>query len=317
MKTAVLISKDTVLIAITERILEGYCRIVPFTNIQSALDYIYSIIPNLMIVDMGIDDPAAIEILNTLKGDPIFTHLPVLAVIDERSQVPDWENVLAEDFVRNSSIERDLMARARLCIIRSERVVEVNPLTRLPGNISIIRTIQGLIDKGDIFGTAYADLDNFKPFNDHYGFSRGDEVIKMTGRLILNIVKNRQSHGSFVGHIGGDDFIFVMDADLIDETAQEVISTFDRIISTFYDPDEKAAGGIVSADRQGKMKSFPLMSISIGVTTNKVRPFSHYGELTEIVSEMKHHAKRSKGSCFRSDKRSVSQAKEKTSAEQA
>jgi diguanylate cyclase (GGDEF)-like protein len=315
MKTAVLISKDTVLVAITERILEGYCRIVPFTNIQSGLDYIYSIIPNLMIVDMCIDDPDTIQILNTLKGDPIFTHLPVLAVIDEHSHIPDWESILAEDYVWKSSIENDLMPRARLSIIRSERVVEVNPLTRLPGNISIIRTIQGSIDKGEIFGAAYADLDNFKPFNDHYGFSRGDEVIKMTGRLILNIVKNRQPHGSFVGHIGGDDFIFVMDADLIDETAQEVVSTFDRIIATFYDPDEKAAGGIVSTDRQGNKKSFPLMTISIGVASNKIRAFSHYGELTEIVSEMKHHAKRSKGSSVKSDKRNISQLKEKTSTD--
>jgi diguanylate cyclase (GGDEF)-like protein len=316
MKTAVLISRDTVLAAITERILEGYCRIVPFSNIQSGLDYIYSIIPNLMIIDMSTEDAATIEILNTLKGDPIFTHLPVLAVIDEHSQVPDWENILAEDYLWKSSIERDLMHRARLSIIRSERVVEVNPLTRLPGNISIIRTIQGLIDKGEIFGAAYADLDNFKPFNDHYGFSRGDEVIKMTGRLVLNIVKNRQPNGSFVGHIGGDDFIFVMNADLIDDTAQEVITTFDRIISTFYDPEERAAGGIVSADRQGNTRSFPLMTISIGGGTHKIRPFSHYGELTEIVSEMKHHAKRSKGSCFRSDKRIIaSQTKEKTNTQ--
>jgi diguanylate cyclase (GGDEF)-like protein len=308
MKTAVLISRDTVLSAITERILEGYCRIVPFSNIQSALDYIYSIIPNLMIVDMAAADTSTIEVLNMLKSDPIFTHLPVLAVIDERTSVPDWENVLVEDYLWRSMIDKDLLLRASLSVARSERVVEVNPLTRLPGNISIIRTIQGLLDRGEVFGAAYADLDNFKPFNDHYGFSRGDEVIKMTGRLILNIVKNRQPQGSFVGHIGGDDFIFVMDADLIDDTAAEVVSTFDRIISTFYDTEDKEAGGIVSPDRQGNTKTFPLMSISIGVASNKNRAFSHYGEMTEVVSEMKHHAKQAKGSCFRTDKRSQSAA---------
>jgi diguanylate cyclase (GGDEF)-like protein len=314
MKTAVLISRDSVLLAVTERILEGYCRTVPFTNIQSGLDYIYSIIPNLMIVDMTTHDATTVEILNTLKGDPIFTHLPVLAVIDDRTPAPDWEMVLAEDYIWKTAIDKDLLSRAHLCVLRSERVVEVNPLTRLPGNITIIRTIQGMIEKGELFGVAYADLDNFKPFNDHYGFSRGDEVIKMTGRLILNTVKNRQPKGSFVGHIGGDDFIFVMTADVIDETAAEVVSTFDRIISTFYDPEDKEARGIFSTDRQGNMKSFPLMSISIGVASNRSRSFSHYGELTEIVSEMKHHAKRSKGSCFRSDKRITPHTKEKTDA---
>jgi diguanylate cyclase (GGDEF)-like protein len=315
MKTAVLISRDTVLPAIAERILEGYCRVVPFSNIQSGLDYIYSIIPNLMIIDMSVADAPTIEALNTLKADPIFTHLPVLAVVDEHMPTPDWETVLVEDYLWKSSIEKDLLARAHLSVIRSERVVEVNPLTRLPGNISIIRNIQGLLDKGDVFGAAYADLDNFKPFNDHYGFSRGDEVIKMTGRLILNIVKNRQPHGSFVGHIGGDDFIFVMDAELIDETAGEVVVTFDRIISTFYDPGDRDAGCIVSADRQGNTNTFPLMSISIGVASNSNRTFTHYGEMTEIVSEMKHYAKRSKGSCFRTDMRCPAASDEGKSVE--
>jgi len=188
-------------------------------------------------------------------------------------------------------------------MLRSERVVEVNPLTRLPGNISIMRTIQALLDQDDMFGVGYADLDNFKPFNDHYGFSRGDEVIKMTGRLILNTVKTKQAKGSFVGHIGGDDFIFVMDADLIDDTASEIVTTFDRIISTFYDASDRETCSILSTDRQGHRRSFPIMTLSIGVATNKNRTFSHYGEITEAVSEMKIHAKRSKGSCYRSDKR--------------
>jgi diguanylate cyclase (GGDEF)-like protein len=303
MKTAVLISHDTVLIAITERMLLDYCRIVPFGNIASALDYIYSIVPDLLIVDMPLDEVQTVETLNGLKSDPIFTHLPVLAVVDDRSRLPDWDAVLIEDYVWKSRADRDLGDRAKLSILRSERVVEVNPLTRLPGNISINRTIQDLIARGAIFAVGYGDLDNFKPFNDYYGFSRGDEVIKMTGRLILNVVKSRQSKGSFVGHIGGDDFIFLMDADLVEATAAEIVETFDRIISTFYDPAEREAGNIVSTDRQGNPRPFPLMTISIGVTSNKKRRFSHYGEITEAVSEMKHYAKRARGSCYRSDKR--------------
>jgi diguanylate cyclase (GGDEF)-like protein len=303
MKTGVLISRDTALIAITEKLLEGSCRIISFSNIGSGLDYIYSLIPDILIIDFNVKDTGAVTILNTLKNDPIFTHLPVLAVIDESTPPPRWESVFIEDYVWRSQVDRDLPARTRLCILRTERVVEVNPLTRLPGNTSINRTIQQFIDKGVIFGVGYGDLDNFKPFNDHYGFTRGDEVIKMTGRLILNVVKNRQPTGSFVGHIGGDDFIFVMDADLMDATAAEMVSAFDRIISTFYDDAEKEAGGIVAADRQGNPRSFPLISLSIGITSNRNRPFSHFGEVTEAVSEMKHFAKRTKGSCYRADKR--------------
>jgi diguanylate cyclase (GGDEF)-like protein len=310
MKTAVIISHDTGLVAMAERILEGQFRIIPFTNIRSGLDYIYALIPDLLILDLALDDAGTINILHALKDDPIFTHLPVVAVTDKSTSLPEWTSLPVEDYVWKTEIELDLRNRAQLCVLRAERVVEVNPLTRLPGNISINRTIQQLIDKGLIFAAGYADLDNFKPFNDHYGFTRGDEVIKMTGRLILNVVKSRQPTGSFVGHIGGDDFIFVMDADLIDTTSSEMVATFDRIIPTFYDVAEKRAGCIISADRQGNSRSFPIMTLSIGITSNRNRPFSHYGEISEAVSEMKRYAKRSKGSCYRADKRHSAPVKE-------
>jgi diguanylate cyclase (GGDEF)-like protein len=307
MKTAVLISRDTALTAITERLLEGSCRIIPFSNIGSGLDYIYSLIPDLLVVDLTTSGEDSVHMLNVLKDDPIFTHLPVLAVIDDASPLPRWDSVIVEDYVWRSQIERDLAPRADLSVVRAERVVEVNPLTRLPGNISINRTIQRLIDQNTEFAMGYADLDNFKPFNDHYGFTRGDEVIKMTGRLILNVVKNRQPSGSFVGHIGGDDFIFVMDADLVTGTAAEIVGTFDRIIPTFYDGAEREAGCISATDRQGNPRSFSFVSLSIGIATNRSRRFSHYGEIAEAVSEMKQFAKRTRGSCYRVDKRSASQ----------
>ncbi|MGD0231612.1 MAG: GGDEF domain-containing protein [Syntrophorhabdales bacterium] len=307
MKTAVLISRDTALIAITERLLAGPCRVIPFSNLGSGLDYVYSLIPDLLVVDLTANADETVTVLKTLKDDPIFTHLPVLAVIDDAIPLPQWDSVIIEDYVWKSQLERDLSARAQLSVLRAERVVEVNPLTRLPGNISINRTIQQLIDKDAMFAIGYADLDNFKPFNDHYGFTRGDEVIKMTGRLILNIVKNRQPNGAFVGHIGGDDFIFVMDADVVEATASEIVATFDRIIPTFYDGTEREAGCIIALDRQGKTRSFPFISLSIGIASNRNHPFSHYGEITEAVSEMKQYAKLTKGSCYRSDKRCTPQ----------
>jgi diguanylate cyclase (GGDEF)-like protein len=309
MKTAAIITRDTVVISMSQRMLEGVCHLVPFASMQSCVEYIYTIIPDLLIVDIVPDDATTIGILNTVKSDPIFTHLPVLAVIGDTASVPDWSAVQVEDYIWKSQMERDMRDRTSLCLVRSDRVVELNPLTRLPGNISINRTIQGLIDAGSVFAMGYADLDNFKPYNDHYGFSRGDEVIKMTGRLILNIVKSTQPEQSFVGHIGGDDFIYIMDADIADESAAHIVAAFDRIIPTFYDVTDREAGSIMSTDRLGNKRSFPLMSLSIGVCSNRNRELSHYGQITEAVSEMKRYAKRSKGSCYRSDRRAEPQGK--------
>jgi diguanylate cyclase (GGDEF)-like protein len=302
-RTIVLISKDAVLTNIVATKLEHSYGLIPFTSITSALDCIYNSIPDLVVFEFDPKDRALIDVFNNLKTDPIFSQLPVLAILPEEAGIPDWRSFFVEDYISIPDLEREVLARVDLCIVRSERIVEINPLTRLPGNISINKQIQTRIEAGEPFALAYLDIDQFKPFNDKYGFSRGDEVIKVTGRLILNIVKNRQPQRSFVGHIGGDDFIYIMDEGLIEETSAEIIDAFDRLISTFYDGEDRERGRIQSKDRQGNTETFPLMSVSVGAAANREGQFSHYGEITEIASRMKTYSKRFKGSSFSMDKR--------------
>lgn len=302
-KTVVVISQDMVLKNLIEGFLREIYNVVAFSNMQSAIDFIYNTIPNLVIIDLTIYDNKAVNILNTLKGDPIFSQLPVIAILADKKEDFQWGSVMIEDYIRSCDLERDICARVNLSIVRSERVVEINPLTRLPGNISINRQIQERLDRSQVFALAYTDLDNFKPFNDHYGFTRGDEMIRVTGRLILNIVKNQQPIEGFVGHIGGDDFIYIMNLDSIEETTNEIITAFDQIVPTFYDTEDRENGYIKSLDRQENMKTYPIVTISIGIAHNKLKRYSHYGEITEVASEMKRFAKTFKGSCFKIDQR--------------
>ncbi|NIA08492.1 MAG: diguanylate cyclase [Nitrospiraceae bacterium] len=303
MKTIVVISQDIILTNIVDRALRNLYKILVFTKIQPALDYIYNAMPDLIVLATDTEDFSSINILNGLRQDPMFNQLPVLAVLPDQFVFSKEDSFFAEDYIWEADLEKEILTRVNLCILRSKRVVEINPLTRLPGNIAINRQIQDRLDKNKDFALAYADLDYFKPFNDYYGFSRGDEVIKITGRLILNIVKSRQPYGSFIGHIGGDDFIFMMDLELIEKTSQEIIDAFDKIIPTFYDPKDRTINYIESFDRQGHARRFPIISISIGVTKIKAGTLSHYGEVTERASEMKKYAKQFKNSCCRLDKR--------------
>ncbi|HOP84919.1 MAG TPA: diguanylate cyclase [Syntrophorhabdaceae bacterium] len=303
MKTIILISKDNVLIGTLKSLLENFYNIIVFGTIQSAIEFIYHSIPNLLIIDAVSNDYTTIEILNTLKGDPIFTHLPVLIIMEDHKRMNVLGTVSADDFIIKSEVLSELKARVELCLNRVERVVEINPLTRLPGNISINRQIQNRLDSGIIFAIAYADLDYFKPFNDYYGFSRGDEVIKMTGRIILNTVKQYQPEGSFVGHIGGDDFVYLMDVDKIEEATKSIISSFNTIIITFYEESDRENHYITSIDREGNKRVYPIMSLSIGIATNKKRSFRHFGEMTGIASEMKKVAKNSNGLKYMIDRR--------------
>jgi diguanylate cyclase (GGDEF)-like protein len=306
MKTIVIVSDDSVLINIILKSLNTSYNVIVFNGVTSALDCIYNSIPDLVVVEIALNDTTTIDILNSLKGDPMFSQLPLLAILPENTEIPEWNSFFVEDYIKISDIEKEILPRVELCIARSERVVEINPLTRLPGNISINKQIQDRLDANEIFALAYLDIDHFKPFNDKYGFSRGDEVIKIAGRLILNIVKNKQAQYSFIGHIGGDDFIYIMNIDVIEETSAEIIDVFNRIIQTFYDPEDRERGYIQSIDRQGSTKIFSFMTVSIGIASNKYYNFVHYGEITEVASKMKALAKRSKGGNFKIDRRTVS-----------
>ena len=303
MKTIVVVSRDALLTDIANQALSASYKTVILGGMVSAIDFIYNDIPDLVIADITAGDASTVESINNLKDDPMFNQLPVLAVIAEQLPVSEWEGLYAEDYIRKADLGRDLLTRASLAIVRSGRTVEANPLTRLPGNISINRQITERLERGESFSFAYADLSDFKPFNDKYGFSRGDEVIKITGRIILNIVKNKLSRGSFIGHIGGDDFVFIMDPGLIEEACSDIISAFDQIIPSVYDPEDREKGGIESADRRGVARFFPFVSLSIGVTGTDIRHFSHFGELTGAASEMKNYAKKTPGSSFSMDKR--------------
>jgi GGDEF domain-containing protein len=303
MKTIIIVCRDVLLNSAMKRSTRGIYHSVVFNNMPSALDHIYNSIPNLIVIHVMKDDPIAIDIINDLKMDPLFHQLPVLAILPDQFDIDHLDALMVEDYIWRADFERDFLTRVKLSIFRSEKSVEINPLTRLPGNISISREIQERLDQKKEFALGYADLDHFKPFNDRYGFGRGDEVIKMTGRLILGIVKAKQPQGSFVGHIGGDDFVFIIDTDLVEEAAAEIIQAFDSLIPGCYDHEDADRGFIQSFDRKGGPSRLPVMGISIGITETRSHLFPHYGAVSQLASDMKKFAKQFKGSCFKSDRR--------------
>ncbi|HOJ71846.1 MAG TPA: GGDEF domain-containing protein [Syntrophorhabdaceae bacterium] len=305
MQKIVLITEDAHVKEKTEKVLAHNFELICLTDIKSIFSFLYDSIPVVVIVDIQNCDDYTFDAINQIKSDPIFGSISFIALIFDNDNLPESERVFIDDYLKIKDIESDLAFRIRLSIHRSKRLNEINPLTRLPGNISIDREIHNRLLNREEFAIAYADLDNFKPFNDRYGFGRGDEVIKATGRLILNIVKNKQPSGSFVGHIGGDDFVYMMNYDSIEDASKEIINAFEIIIPTFYDIEDRERGFIESTDRQGNKRLFPLMTISIGITHNRYIQFTHYGEIKETASKMKTYAKTFKGSCFKIDERQI------------
>jgi len=275
------------------------------TQGRRAMEIIFNEPPDILVVDNRLEDIPSAEVATIVKSENVYRQLPVVLCLDKDDLATDWNwnEIEADDFLVRPFTAREAKERIHLTLCRATRAMDANPLTKLPGNTSIIGRIQDLIDRKDDFALAYCDLDYFKSFNDKYGFSRGDEVLMMTARVIVNTIRGFLGVRSFVGHVGGDDFVFIVPADIAEEACQRVVAAFDAIVPHFYDEDDRERECIVSTDRQGEVRSFPLMAISIAVLFNTGGRLKHFGEASAIAMGLKKKAKENPKSSYVLDRR--------------
>ncbi len=184
-----------------------------------------------------------------------------------------------------------------------EMYLDTSPLTRLPGGIAIENVTNKRIAAGTPLAFCLMDIDNFKAYNDHYGYAQGNDVIQATAAMIGEAVAKYGDKDDFIGHIGGDDFVLITTPDLYPRICQAVIDAFDRTIPDFYDEQDRQRGHIVGENRQGQEVKFPLATLSIAVVTNVKRKFNNHIQYGEVAAEMKEHAKTVAGSVFMVDQR--------------
>lgn len=185
-----------------------------------------------------------------------------------------------------------------------ERAENANPLTKLPGNVMIQEQVENRIRENRKFMVIYCDLDNFKAFNDKYGIAKGDEAIKLTAQIFKEAVKCSGDISDFIGHEGGDDFILVTTPEKEQEVTNYIIAEFNKRIRGLYTPEDLANNCIIAKDREGNVKEFPIMSISLAGVTNATRTITSYAQVTNIAAEVKKKAKALAGSVYVVDKRS-------------
>jgi len=271
---------------------------------EDIVSLIYMDPPDIIIVDRSYLLKYDNTIVREFRTNTIYGHLPIVSLYsaDDLSNV-SWQDMPVDDFIITTDTEAVIRARLDFISQRTKRDLDTNPLTRLPGNESIIRYIQHMFDEGLEVAIAWVDIDNFKPYNDRYGFSRGDEVLLATSRIITNAVKEIKQESSFVGHVGGDDFVFICPTGNIRQLCEDIISRFDMVIRNFYNDEDLELGGIVSRSRSGETKNFPVMSISVAVVMNEDKRYSHYGHASQEATEIKRHVKAIEGSNYMIDRR--------------
>lgn len=276
-----------------------------FSDGAAALARIYSDPPDIIVLHKDMPPRGGPALCAELKKDNLFARILILMLMDpgDLEEAPDWEANPVDDFIEPDAPPERVFQRAALCLARAGRDLDANPLTRLPGNNSIAKQLERRIAAGDAFCAAYLDIDNFKAFNDCYGFTRGDEALRLTARLILNVVGSLGDPTSYVAHIGGDDFFFIVSPEVVETACAEVTRNFDLIIPGLYDAADRARGSIESVNRRGERETFPLMSLSVAVATNRDGSIHHIGQIGSIVKDLKKFAKAQPGSCYIVDRR--------------
>ena len=176
--------------------------------------------------------------------------------------------------------------------------LDASPLTRLPGNIAIERALNRRLREGVPFTMCYMDLDNFKAYNDHYGYIKASELLKETGQLVYDAVTRLKDPDAFVGHIGGDDFVAIVSADKAEAVCQDIITNFDAMVPTYYSEEDRAAGVIEGVDRYGVPRLFPLGSISIAALVCYPGDYATAAEIATAAAGVKDHVKSATGSNY-------------------
>ena len=264
--------------------------------------------PSMLFVDADTSGRDGLELVRRLKSDAFTAIVPVTALIaaHEAAQVQEWFAIGADEVLTGIFPPAEQRARIDAMLNRTERDVSVHPSTRLPGTTEIEREIRRRLDVPGEFAVCYADLDHFKEFNDRYSYYDGDRVIYLLSRILHDVTKGMLGARGFVGHIGGDDFIFVIPGGEIHGVCTEILSVFDTLIPLQYNEQDRRAGYFFGKDRRGQLHRVPLMTLSIGIVTNRHREFTHPAQVSELATEMKSYAKTLPGSVFVVDRRHTS-----------
>jgi DNA-binding response OmpR family regulator len=262
--------------------------------------------PDVIVVDVHSASKAQLEICHILKDEFTTNFIPIITLINKRQLKRQLLNLKygVDDYLIKPPDPLDLRVRLEMAIKRAQYSFYATPLTGLPSGRIIEEALKDRLKKRVSFSFGYVDIDNFKFFNDVYGYIKGDSVIMQTAYMLYTIIKRFGNKDDFIGHIGGDDFVFITTPEEYKEICQNFILMFDRIIPFHYSSEDRKQGFIITRDRTHKIKRISLMSVSIAVV-NKRNPSESVNliEISERIAEIKRYLKSIPGSKFMAERR--------------
>jgi len=268
-------------------------------NMQD-LDSALKDIPALIIINEDGIQEDVVELCRKIRDNDDNAITPIIVISSNQEKEHKWEILKATaSYVIKTPIDIEMMYYTIVNIIELLYINrKVSPLTSLPGNVQIQAEMKKRLAKKEYFVMLYIDLDNFKAYNDVYGFSAGDEMIKFTARTIVNNVHKNEEDNNFVGHIGGDDFIAIVEDRNYEEICQGIVAEFDKGVSKYFNKEDIEKGYLEVPNRKGIVEEFPITSISIGAVEVDVGRFNNTLEIGEVGAQVKHLSKTIQGSTY-------------------
>ena len=276
---------------------EGY-TVTCAADGREGLDLVSECNPDLVLLDLMIPRMDGYEVYRRIKSNYDTRHIPVI-ILTARGEIDEKLKGLengANDYIVKPFSMPELLMRVNNVLQWSQSQREANPLTGLPGNVSIERELSQRISTGAPFAFIYTDLDNFKALNDYYGYARGDEIIKATARILTGAVADHGNEGDFVGHVGGDDFVAMSTPDRANHIARKVIDAFDEQAKGFFEEEDLDRGYLKIRKRSGEVMKIKSLGITLAIVTNEKHPILHIGRVADIASELKRYGKGMSGS---------------------
>jgi diguanylate cyclase (GGDEF)-like protein len=263
--------------------------------------------PDVVLADVMMPVLTGVQLTQQLRDDPRTAGTTIILVTAKGYPAAKLEGFEAgaDDYIVKPFDVEELLARVRGALRRTKVLRGQSPLTGLPGSVQFQEEVEHRVRTQADFSLLYCDLDNFKAYNDKYGFLRGDDVIKLTARILQDVAIDEGGTRPFIGHIGGDDFVIVADMGAEKALSEAIIERFDAEILAAYDDDDRSRGYVETMSRRGELRRFPIVAISIGAVTTARRRFTHFAETVVIATEMKAFMKKTPGSSWAVDKRAT------------
>jgi len=289
----------------------GY-RVVLAENGEVALEIVRREAPDLILLDLMMPRVDGFETCRRIRQNFQTSQIPII-MLTAKSELPDKIKGLqdgANDYLIKPYSNEELLLRVGNVLDWSLRQKEANPLTGLPGNRAIEKDLQGRIENKEPFAFLYLDIDNFKPYNDHYGYQKGDEAILFLSDIVTEAVNSLGGANDFVGHIGGDDFVVITSPARAEFIARHILDEFDKGSLILLHEDDVRRGFMEVHSRLGEVKRMPLMSLTVALVVDDEGKLKHYAQVNDIASELKRYGKGMSGSVVVRERRKTSEAEE-------